>query len=157
MRPARANWRRRDLPHNLHADLDLSRQNILRRDLRRKDAAERGAIRVLVDLVASEIVVVQEIKSLHAKLRFEPFRNFVRLQQRCIRLEGVIPSNWARTARRVPRMFSGIRNYSESIRSRFRVAIIELPMRGFTTGRAGKTFTKRAAVGRQNRLRRLST
>src|SRR6266567_2866293 len=59
----------RFLPVELEKDLDLARQHVLRRYLRRENAAEVGAVGIGVEIVATEIVVIEEVEHFKSQLQ----------------------------------------------------------------------------------------
>src|SRR5713101_6424156 len=98
------------LPHDLHADLNLARQDVLRRHQRREDGAKVGVAGVLLDLIATEIIVVKEVERLRAKLRTQTLRDLGGLEYGCVQLERVVPADLTGAVAGVAWRISGTRS-----------------------------------------------
>src|SRR5690348_2115984 len=95
------------LPVELEPHLDLARQNVLRRHRGRNHAAEVRVLRVGLEIVAAEVVVIENIERLEAGLEAHALVDPGGLQKRHIPLEGVVDADLAGTERRVPRREGG--------------------------------------------------
>src|SRR5690349_14302175 len=96
------------LPVELHADLDLPGQSVLRRYRRGTDYAERaaGGAGVIVRNQAVE-VVVEHVERLEAKLNADALSDVGHLEQRGVELERMLPANLAGAERIVAGRVAG--------------------------------------------------
>src|SRR5262249_57278658 len=70
---------------------------------RRGDGAEERVVRVLLDLVTAEVVVVRQVESLKTELGFEPLPELGSLGYRGVQGKGVMPADLAGPERREAR------------------------------------------------------
>src|SRR5438128_3945215 len=93
------------LPVELEAHLDLPGQEVLRRDRRRTNRTEVAVriFRIGVDLVATEVVMVEQVECFEPELEAHALVNPGGLQQRSVHLHCRVPADLARPERREAR------------------------------------------------------
>src|SRR5262245_30761708 len=89
------------LPVELEAYLDLAGQDVLRRNAAREDRAEMaiGLVRGRVDLVAAEVVVVEQIERFETKLDAGALADLRGLEERRVELHCLVAANLTRPER----------------------------------------------------------